>query len=286
VFPRTPFPAYPRLLEEEPLLWKEAYRDTADLGSYFSCGVLGLFLYFLIILVPFAATLTGGGTGWEGLNRALRVLFVLLMTAWSVLTAFRTVGSLSRERDQRTLDALLTLPLSHRAVLRACWVGGIARYRYLGYCLALCLLVGLLTGAFHPLAVVLLILAASSSLALLAGLGIWLAMVSRTSLWAYVGMALVLLVYFGGSWIFLFGGAGWEESPAAWDSHLLQVGLNPLASWWRAGFTWADLADAGNLRDDLLRPHLQGIWTGTGLLAFLAYLSWTASVARLRSLQQ
>jgi hypothetical protein len=249
-----------------------------------------LLLYSLVLLVMFALTWPSKVMLWQqGLSWALRVLLLLLTATWCCLTAFRTVGSLSRERQQQTLDGLLTLPVLHLTILRTIWMGGMMRFRHLGYAAAGCLVFGLVTGALHPLSVMLLSLDVAVALGLVASFGVWLGLVARSSLIAFTGMGLAMLVFLGGAWVAVLNSPGstlLEDYPAAWENHLIQVGLNPLASWWLAGFSWADLDAALQEQDSLFLGRLQGILGGIGVLAVLACLFWSAAVRKLRALSQ
>src|SRR5205823_4791729 len=146
-----------------------------------------------LALVPCLTALDGR----EGTAGVLRGLAILLAGWWCVTAGFRAASSVSRERDQGTLDGLLTLPVGRAAVLRAKWLGSILRWRIAGYGLASVGVVGLLSGVLHPVGLLLLAVACASLLVFLASLGVWLSLVSRNTLWARMKMALGLLVVFG-----------------------------------------------------------------------------------------
>jgi ABC-type transport system involved in multi-copper enzyme maturation permease subunit len=286
-----PLPAYrPPPVTDEPLLWKEMYVGSPPLAGppprdltlvaglvFLVAAVLGCLILLARAMDPAGAAQTVGA-----INGVLRVVGILLTTVWCVSISFRTAGSVSRERDHRTLDALLTLPVEREDILRAKWLGGVLRLRTLGYFLVGLLALGLFTGAFHPLAVLLLAAGYGVYIVFLATLGIWVSTVCRTTLWAYVSMALMVLLVFAGSWLVLLnsGPAGeWALQPDDLWRNVAKVGLNPFAAWWFEGFSWDEFADG---RDFLFWPRLKAILTGISLLAVLAGIFWLAARQRFR----
>src|SRR5207245_9551305 len=110
-----------------------------------------------------------------------------------VVVAFRTVGSVIRERQQRTLDSLLTLPVERTELLAAKWLGSILRLRR-----SALFIFAFVLGSFlflHPLAVPLLLAAVAVHLAFFTSLALWLSIVSRTVLRAHFTMAMILLPF-------------------------------------------------------------------------------------------
>src|SRR5262249_5937261 len=147
------------------LLWKEVCHGGLDLDAAVAPDALRSWPQLLAIWLTLAGlslfahvALPGVVTPLvTGLNYVLRALSLMLAGAWCLALAFRVAGSLSRERDQQTLEALLMLPVERVELLRAKWLGSILRFRHLGYGLAVLWLAGLATGAFHPWAVLLLV---------------------------------------------------------------------------------------------------------------------------------
>ena len=65
-------------------------------------------------------------------------------------------------------------------------------------------------------------------------------MVSNTVLSAHGKMALTLLFVFFGTWLF---GELSVYSLQEGFSDFIQIGLNPLRTWWTLAFTWQDYFD-------------------------------------------
>jgi ABC-type transport system involved in multi-copper enzyme maturation permease subunit len=288
-------------VSDPPLLWKEVYHGAGQTAGWPFWAVYGtalgagLFLFVLALWLagPWnwptgkAVTFNEGAYPFvrDGVNPVLRVLGILLATAWCLGVAWRAAGSISRERERRTLVGLLTLPTDRQAVVNAKWLGGILRFRWLGYVLAAVWTVGLLTGALHPAAVPLLALATVVHVAFLASLGVWLSLVSRNSLWANLSMAMVLLLMFIGPWVAvmynnLLGGT-WG-GPQDWWDNFGQIGLNPPRAWWFLGFSWDDFREDVLGGEGPLRGPLGATLAGLGWYAVGAGVLWLGACRRFR----
>jgi hypothetical protein len=213
----------------------------------------------------------------------LRLLSIASVTLWCIGPAFRTASSLCRERDRRTLSMLLSLPVERSALLRARWLGGILRFRTFGFFMVGIWSLGLVTGTLHPIGVLLLAGSCAAFVALLASMGVWLALVCRDTMKAQMSMALTLLVLFVGPWHLInLGDPGqFSSDPEEQMVQLWQVGLNPVAAWWVAGFSLPEWRDALIREDRLFAARLRAILYGIAVLAALAGLFWLAARRRL-----
>jgi hypothetical protein len=70
------------------------------------------------------------------------------------------------------------------------------------------------------------------------------------------------------------------DSDDIW-SHLWQIGLNPFAAWWVAGFSWTEWRTVLAEEDDLFAPRLQAVVQGIALLGTLAGIFWLTARQRL-----
>jgi hypothetical protein len=178
---------------------------------------------------------------------------------------------------------LLTLPVKRWAILRAKWWGGILRRRSLGLLLLGVGLLGLLTGALHPLAVLLFTGSCTATLIFLASLGVWLALVCPNTKNAQLGMALLLLIMFLGPWLRLLNfRIPFSLDPEDKWSHLWQIGLNPFAAWWVSWFSWEEWREALE-EDALFTARLRAVVQGIALLGTCAGIFWLAALRRLNS---
>jgi ABC-type transport system involved in multi-copper enzyme maturation permease subunit len=239
-------------LGEWPLLWRE-------INPTYNLKFVGLLDRYWPALVPSAALL-----GWlfptdpqlvnlyGPLLFYLAIAMILLLypggVAWCAITGFCAAASVCREREQKTLDTLLTLPVSDAAVLGAKWLGAVLSWRFCYFvAAAVAFFVGF--GVAHPLRALLLPVAFAAQIAFVTSLGIDVSVASRTTLRAGVVMALLLIVFFAGGWIALAvdsdagravdplgivfdtGAAGQAANPGQMRGLFYSVGLNPIGSW-------------------------------------------------------
>jgi hypothetical protein len=157
----------------------------------------------------------------------------------------------------------------------------------MGYAVAAVLAVGLVSGAIHPLGVLLMALAMAIHIAFLASIGICLSLVCRNTLWANLTMSLILLLVFAGSSLVLVYSdtLGGPDTVQGWWGLFSEYGLNPMRCWWHLGFSWDGFARNIYRGDGLFRGTYGA--TLAGLLAFAvgAGVFWWAAVAQFRKEQ-
>jgi ABC-type transport system involved in multi-copper enzyme maturation permease subunit len=227
-----------------PLVWKEVNPIAYPIALRNSSRYLAAF-------VPAAALL-----GWllsllPNTREPLLLGFLMLVgpgLVWCGTVAFRAVTSVCREREQRTLDGLLTLPVSHAIVLGAKWLGAVL-CADVWYVVTVALAFNAGLNATHPLRALLLAAALAAQVALLASLGMRVSVASRTTLRAGVVMAVLVFVFFTGGWVALgidqgasnaveFDGAASDSrkgitavDPGHMRGLFYTIGLNPIGSW-------------------------------------------------------
>jgi ABC-type transport system involved in multi-copper enzyme maturation permease subunit len=248
---------------DDALFWKEVLQGSG-LAVPLRSQEVGIPIAVAAIVSVFLWGLTGlawlsNPGGWEAgqsallvanvVNLVLRLSSVIFLAGVCAAIAFRAAGTVVRERARRTLDGLLTLPVSRAAILRAKWLGAVLRVRYQLYLMVAGWVIGLCTAAVHPLALVLLLLTVGAHIAFLASLGLWVSLRARTVPWALVSTALVLLLFFGSSWLlWLLPDVLPGEEPSLAEQ-FVRLGLNPCWAWWTLTFPWLGERppDAGKL---------------------------------------
>ncbi len=274
------------------LLWKEIYQGAhAGPGPGWTLWKTSLWqpCLFLFVSLAIASTflLWTRPLAWRAamlpLNALVSSLTIFVAALNSGLLAFRSGAAVSGERERRTLEALLTLPVDRGEVLQAKWIGTILRYRLGIYGLLTIWGLGVATGALHPLGLVLLCISCGAAFAFLVSFGLWLSLVSRNTLWSHMGVASMFLIFFCGGFIPLVDaqlqhGAG-ETSLAG---HLLGLGLVPEHSWWLASFSWLD--SSGKLTPGGPHPWqaLLEVAIGATLFAGAAWFFWKLTCRRWR----
>jgi ABC-type transport system involved in multi-copper enzyme maturation permease subunit len=283
---------------DRPLLWKELYVGAGSLADPPPGLLWRAFLGApaIVCLALFGLVEFGHRTVPKDMvdlerylfNPLLRLAVVGLWLAWSVATLFRAADSVCHEREDATLDGLLSLPVERRRVLAVKWVGSILRFRRLGYFLAGAGIVGFITGGLHPLAVVLLLVSGAAWVCLLASLGLVLSTVCRTSRWARLGAAVVVLVLLAGPLLVRVQPRhpdvllpGTENLPAIL---LVEDGLNPLRDWWVAAFSLQQRTEGSPQQQAQLKTRLAAIAEGAAVAAGAAALLWWLAWWRFRRL--
>jgi ABC-type transport system involved in multi-copper enzyme maturation permease subunit len=211
----------------------------------------------------------------------------------ALVAGLHAAGTVARERQQQTLDDLLTVPGRRRDILSAKWVGSLARVRGMALGALAFPLVAVVAEGISVAAVLPLILLAGAVVACAASFGLWLSVRSR-SVQRATGLWLLLVgLWVGGT--FLAAQAAYIEertryrvysfpperpAPLVWDR-----ALNPLLAWSQLCFRYRDGNEAryyypGDVEDgrvDALAevwPSLLGVAV-FGLLALALY--WAAA---------
>ena len=266
------------------LLWKEIYqaafagpgpgwhdwRTSLWRPSLAMLGTVGAASALLLWIRPefWRATMVS-------LNIMFKVLTVLVAALTAGLLAFRSGASISGEREVNSLDALLTLPIDRVEILRAKWLGPFVRYRLSLYALLIVWALGLVTGALHPLAVVLLTIICTAQFAFLISLGLWLSNISRITLWAHMRLATVFLFFFCGSFLELLDRPILDgTSEASLANRVTGVGLIPECSWWHISFSWVDASGKLAAMPSDIWGHVMDAGAGTIIFGGAAWLFW------------
>jgi ABC-type transport system involved in multi-copper enzyme maturation permease subunit len=276
----------PPPVRDHPLLWRETSRSGwSNLAREFEYGArkdwpaaLALLLFIFGIFGMYSYS-KDWRWHFEILSGATRMAVICTAGVWCAGTALRAAGSVSLERDQHTLDALLTMPCSREAIAGAKWLGSILRGREFGYALGLVAVLGLVNGTLHPAALLLVTVAVLTQLSFWAGVGLWLSVTCRTTLRARVTTALALMIF---AWFWaelLVYLDGWRK-PDSFPN--LAVALNPVQSLWILTFGWRSVESADGAAAQMSGAHLAETAAGTLAYALCAGLLWLAACRRFR----
>jgi ABC-type transport system involved in multi-copper enzyme maturation permease subunit len=199
-----------------PMMWKELW---AEGGTHFGWGTRLLILLLVVATFFPAASIvyrylfakhSWGASPfvvgyWEGftaeMNTWVRTAGTLVACLTLLWVAVRASTCVSRERDRQTLDGLLSSPLDSDEILLAKCVGNVLSVRRLWLWLGAVWALGVWTGALHPVALVLVLVAWLIYAAFLSILGSWFSVVSRTSLRATVCTLLTTAAVSVGHWL-------------------------------------------------------------------------------------
>jgi ABC-type transport system involved in multi-copper enzyme maturation permease subunit len=229
----------PRVSDRDPFKWKEKYttgtKRTADddsiRGVLLAVGIgVGVTVGFFALIGLMALAVSGfsrNGTetaGWLMLISGVGTMLLYLLTVGSA-----TAGSVVKERQRKTLESLLALPVDRRAILLPKWQVSMARGWWWGIpgqaALALAFLV---SGA--PASALPVVGYTAAAVPFTASLGLWLSVRCRTLTRA----VLWLLLAIGG--LVLVPVVGWKFATAEW--HLEATAALALAAVGVAGAAW------------------------------------------------
>jgi ABC-type transport system involved in multi-copper enzyme maturation permease subunit len=191
-------------ITDHALLWKERYVGGPPL--LFSPVVL-------VPMLPFALTGVALMVFWsvvaahendQDLERSrklwgdlLRFFYYVFLVCYVLGVSFHAAGTVARERQQRTLEPLLLLPIERREILAAKWLATLIR----GWPWALLILgnavLGARMGAYHPWTAVMLCLVPWPMIAFFTSFGLLLSVLMSTVLRAYLAMVVVIVALIG-----------------------------------------------------------------------------------------
>jgi hypothetical protein len=199
---------------DDPMLWKEllvprvpAFYRPLGPGVVLILG--GLLVWTATgLAVPAARELAAAGYGVAPAGSARAALHAYLRIVGTGVALVMLLGvasdaaaGLTSEREKDTWISLIATPLTGTQIIRAKILGAIGNTRYMAVVLMVLWMVGVGTGAVHPLGPV----AAAVELAVLvvftAALGTWISLRARHTMQALGRVMASLLVLFGGSFI-------------------------------------------------------------------------------------
>jgi ABC-type transport system involved in multi-copper enzyme maturation permease subunit len=260
---------------DDSLRWKEVFAEQRVIREVMQVlAFIGIFY----LLLAYCAGIVGGSLAGElqqasnVLTRTIGACYVCgLFLCFALSASYRV----SRERERRTLESLLTIPREASEILFAKWLASILTFRSLLYVLAAIWVSGLATGGVHILALVYLVLAVAVYAALAASLGTWFSVACRTSFRAilYTGIATVPILLGPGVLLRLVTHTTLADDKAPWVEVFVDQGLSPAVNLWTLCFPWEGLAAA---------RLLAGV-AGLAFHALIAYALWEAARARLEA---
>ncbi len=215
--------------------WKECYLDPSYVVVRLAmCSMPVLITLYLMHVSVWVDAQRGGER--IGIDYFLD-LFVWIMIAdlccflW--LLTLRITGCIVRERERQCLDSLLLLPISTTEFLWAKVGGNMRRYWPALLPFGATWLVALVFGNLAPWAGLLLLIAVAIHVYFFAMLALFLSVICRTSVTAYVSMGLILLVLLIGTIACPILVPGSSEFSYA----LNPVGcwITIVRDWWRQG---------------------------------------------------
>ncbi len=256
-------------VSEPPLFWKEYYFGLRPhshlvfwlLSTVFLFAPLGL--GGLVMLVVSAGRMNGDFEALGYFCRFYAVVCALFYILWS---AFRAAGTVARERQNKTLDELLTIPIERTSILGFKWLGSALHGWMFAAFFGGVVLFGAITTGMHIAGAILIVGAVLVHGFFWTTLGLYFSVVCRTVLSAYMrlGLTLVLVIILTA----LYGGVVRFDSDEL-SGYFLACGMNPLACWWVLGFTSHELNSY-----EISKAAVGGCLLGVLIYALLAVSLW------------
>jgi ABC-type transport system involved in multi-copper enzyme maturation permease subunit len=243
-------------IKGHPLLWKELHLASGlrlgDAGKALVVFTLLINICFfgislvMIALVRFA--------GHHAVNQSVNIWVRCYGTAVGTLLlawiAVRAAGTFTGEREHQTLDVLLTTPQSDAAILWAKGWGSIYGVRGGWWWLGVIWMVGVLFSGLSPFCVAPLAGCWLAHATLIAGIGVWFSLASRTTLRATLYTLLTIAAWYAGPFLLgsvsdlLWMAFGWDQEPQ-WFANFCTLGIAAPASLWTLAGNWPDLLENG-----------------------------------------
>jgi ABC-type transport system involved in multi-copper enzyme maturation permease subunit len=184
-------------LRDRAILWKDIFVNSRSGRRPLPSLIVGVILAAVFLPVVhicyfFGRVLvqgSGDGLG-EMMNYWVRAASAFLGSILLLGVAVRAASCLSRERDQQTLEGLLTTPLDNRTILMEKWLGSLLGERRTWLILGLVWVLGYWIGGLHLLAIPCFLLAWLAYAMFLSGLGLWFSVANRSSHRAIFGTLL------------------------------------------------------------------------------------------------
>lgn len=257
-------------VSDEPLLWKEYFFGPRPHSHLLFWLLSTVFLYAPfglggLIFLFLAGVEHGDGRGLNALGWMCRIAAISCALLYVLWCAFRSAGSIVRERQSKTLDELLTIPIDRTTILGYKWLGSALHGWMFAVYVGAIVLFGMVTTGLHPAGAILLLGSVLIHVFFWTTLGLYYSVVCRTVLSAYLRLGLTLLGVIVATAMY----AGIVDfSRDDWSGYFLSCGLNPLASWWIFGFTTFEYHHF-----EVSKPAIGGCLAGV-----LIYLLMTASL--------
>lgn len=177
-----------REVGDRPVLWRELRQATfrSRRGAVISTSIIAVLVIILYARFELAEV---------GLHMFIVIpamLFILLRAAAG------STAAISAERDARTLESLLTTPLSAREIIWSKFIGALRRQWYIPALVFTHLLISVLAGALHPVLLLHTAIIFAGAVSFLSATGIFLGLVIRRSTTASVANICVGLILWAG----------------------------------------------------------------------------------------
>jgi len=276
-------------LRGDALRWKEINTEQY-LGLPQQSEALGfLFIAALFLLFILFSALSlyrePGNQLSQYFNAIVRGLATPVSCLLFLVVALNAARRMTRERELRTLDSLLTIPVDRSEILFAKWLASVLSVGGLWFVLPGLWVLGLLTGGLNIAAFPMVLAAVLVYAAFFSMLGLWFSTINRKSLRSTLFTLLAVLVILVGpvfiSGMFSHGTTGGSQAENwDWGGLLVDYGLHPPATLWT--LTYHSL-DPGKPDEGQPLPRILAALAGVHGYFILTGLLWLSACSRLNA---
>ena len=234
----------PRLEDDEPLGWKERWfgmriwpsAESPWAAVHASYSALAALFLFVVLIASTVEHVRLGKSLGDLYGPIARVACTVFQAALMLGAGVIAVGSVAGERQQQTLESLLTLPLDRSHILRAKARAAVRQVKPMLWLIAVFFLAGVVTGGVHPLSLLGVPVVVVGWGALAVMLGMWLSVrcTNATRATGYllsIFLALSLLPPLMAPLVAqVVADTPWER----FDAEMVGSGFGPVSGMWNA----------------------------------------------------
>jgi ABC-type transport system involved in multi-copper enzyme maturation permease subunit len=181
-------------VSDDPMLWKEKYAPRSRGLIKLVIAVVYAIVVAIVIYTTFVAAVPAFVELWyrgysaaevyadrEVFNVYLRTVCTLVYVGWCLAVASVAAAAVVGEREGDTWTSLITTPMSGEEILRAKMFGAVWGTRWYGLPLLVLWLLGLASGAVHPIGFAAVVIETAVFLWFVAALGVSLSLTAKSS---------------------------------------------------------------------------------------------------------
>ncbi|MFT3882034.1 MAG: ABC transporter permease subunit [Gemmatales bacterium] len=192
-----------------PMIWKELLVPRQSKRTWRARLFTAVQWAVFLLPIPIIIILTSNFhyVRWDDLGQSLNMYARIAGTVCMVLMIFaagiRAANAVCNERDQETLDTLLSTVLTDRNIIWGKWLGAALGYGPSLYLLLIIWTICLVTGALAIDAVLLLILALVIYSGFASAIGLFFSAGAKNTTRSLLGTLFWLIIWMGGHWVFI-----------------------------------------------------------------------------------
>lgn len=192
-----------------PMIWKELLVPRQSKRTWRARLLTAIQWAVFLLPIPIIVLFTSNFryVRWDDLGQSLNVYARIAGTTCMVLMIFaagiRAANAVCNERDQETLDTLLSTVLTDRNIIWSKWLGATLGYGPSIYLLLIIWIICLLSSGLAIDAVLILILALVIYSGFASAIGLFFSAGAKNTTRSLLGTLFWLIIWMGGHWVFI-----------------------------------------------------------------------------------